>query len=622
MDLTPFSGKLAPFPRDKFLTFLGQLKVQSKDLGLVPFQLLGTQRYILDELCRGMDDGISTFYILKSRQIGCTTFCLAVDMYWAFAHKGLLGTFIIHKEEARDDWRQTIDTFYHEIPTRANIDGELMKFRPGLERHNRNLLAFQNGSRFRYMIAGTQENRRGGLGRGTASNYVHGSEIAFYGSEDDIKAFRSSLSSLYPHRLAIWESTGNGFNHWEEAYRAAKDSPAIRRMFVGWWRDERNAFHPEHPLFAAYCPDRKLTRFERVRVNAVKREYDFDISLPQIAWARWKLAEDFENDESTFLQEYSWTDEDSFQATGSKYFTSESLTEAIKAARSSPFTTYRYRLGMRFEETVVVGDIRDLRAELRIWEMASKFGYYTIACDPAYGSSDKADRTVISVWRCYADHLVQVAEFATPQVSTYQCAWVLCHLAGYYGINDVRVILEINGPGAAVFQEMQLLQAKVSEMRPDPTNTALRNIFAHMSHYLYRKVDSLNSELAFHWKTTEDLKRRMMASFKDALELRVVIPRSVALLEECRHIVNDEGHIEAEGGYKDDRVVAAAMAHEAWRMWQAKKLRNMGLTVARAAQIEAQGGEAPLDLHIREFLKRQNIGSQPTTVVQPWQRSW
>ena len=32
-----------------------------------------------------------------------------------------------------------------------------------------------------------------------------------------------------------------------------------------------------------------------------------------------------------------------------------------------------------------------------------KFGYYAIGCDPAYGTSDEADRTVISIWRCYAN---------------------------------------------------------------------------------------------------------------------------------------------------------------------------------------------------------------------------
>lgn len=615
-----YSGKLAPFPLDRFLTFVSKLKVASKDAGLVPFRLLGSQRYIIDEIARGLSDGISTFYILKSRQVGSTTVVLALDMFWAFEHKGLLGTFIIHREEARDDWRATIDVFYHEIPQRAQIDGEYMKFRPALSAHNRNLLSFKNGSRFRYLIAGTSETKRGGLGRSGSTNYLHATEAAFYGDEEGLRAFRSSTSSLYPYRLQVFETTANGFNHFEEMYTAGKGSSAVRCLFVGWWRDERNTFTEQHPLYAAYAPDRKLTRWERTRVNSVKSEYGFDITMGQIAWYRWKMAEDFNNDESTVLQEFPWTDEDAFQASGAKYFTSESLTSAIKAAKATALLSYRYRLGMRFEETVVVAEARQSATELRIWENASKFGHYVIGCDPAYGSSDQADRTVISVWRAYSDVLVQVAEFATPQVSTYQCAYVLAHLAGYYGQLDCRVNLEITGPGAAVFKELQSLKVRLSDIPNTGDSVELRNVFKHMRHYLYSKADSLGmSGLAYHWKMTHDLKKRVMAQMKDAIERRIMIPRSVPMLEECRHIVNDDGSIEAEGGYKDDRVIAAALALEAWQMWSIPQLRAAKLTYARAQEMEATGGQ-PLDRHIIDFLKRQNIGDQPARIVQPYER--
>lgn len=616
-----YSGKLAPFPIERFKIFLSQLKVPSKDMGLVPFRMLGSQRYIIDEVARGVDEGISTFYILKSRQVGSTTVCLALDMFWAFEHKGLLGTFVIHKEEARDDWRQTIDVFYHEIPTKADIDGDIVKFRPGLSAHNRNILSFKNGSRFRYLIAGTSESRKGGLGRSGSTNYLHATEAAFYGDEEGLRAFRTSTSSLYPFRMQIYESTANGYNHFEESYTQAKESKSARAIFVGWWRDERNVFMPEHPLYGAYVPDRRLTQWERTRVNAVKREYDVELTMGQIGWYRWKMQEDFNGDASTVLQELPWTDEDAFQASGAKYFTSESLTEAIRAARSSPMLTYRYRLGQRFEETVVVAEARQTVAELRIWEQSSRFGHYCIGCDPAYGSSDKADRTVISVWRAYSDVLVQVAEFATPQVSTYQCAWVLSHLAGFYGQLDCRVNLEITGPGTAVWQELQQLKLRFNDIKPASETSELRNVFKHMREYMYKKADSLDGGLAFHWKMTEDLKRRVMAQVKDAIELKRMIPRSVPLLEECRHIVNDEGHIEAEGGYKDDRVIAAALAHEAWRMWSLPNLRNQKLTFERSREMERTGGDKPLDLHIRDYLKSQKISEGvPARIVQPYER--
>jgi len=586
--------------------FCSRLKVQSKDYGLIPFQLLGGQRYTLDELEEGLNRGITTFVILKSRQVGETTFFIALDMFWAFEYGGLLGTFILHKEEARDDWRQAIEVFYDEIPSKVQVGGKWLKFKPRKIRHNRNLLSFANGSRFRYLIAGTSENRKGGLGRSGASNYVHATEVAFYGNEDDIRAFKSSTSSMYEHRLQVYESTANGFNHFETTYESAKTSTVIKAIFVGWWRDERYAFQTNDSRYYDFMPDQQLSPLERKRVRLVKELYGFTITLQQIAWYRWKRREEFDDDEQLMSQEFPWTDEDAFQATGAKYFTVESLTDAIRRARKVPFQGYRYRLTRRWEETIVQG-FKDQRAELRVWEHASKFGYYVIGCDPAYGSSDAADRTVISVWRAFADCIVQVAEFCTPEVSTYQCAWVLCHLAGFYGTNDCRVVIEINGAGTAVMQEVQRVQHDVMTATPKSDEPDLRNIFKNMRHFFYSKADSLSKEFAYHYVMSDGRKRELMAKLKDGLELGRIIPNSVPLLDEMRHVINDDGHIAAEGAYKDDRVMASALAAEAWRAWLLPVLRAKHMTRARSEGIERAGGEQPVDQLILNYLKRSNI---------------
>jgi hypothetical protein len=394
-------------------------------------------------------------------------------------------------------------------------------------------------------------------------------------------------------------------------------------MFIGWWRDERNQFLPDHPLYRLYCPDRSLTNFERSRVRAVKREYDFDISMCQIAWYRWKLREEFEGDEQTMLQEFPFTDSDAFQATGSKYFDGVVLTEATRSAGRLSFGTWRYRFERRWQDLRVTA-VKDVRAELRIWEESSKYGHYVVACDPAYGSSDASDRTVISVWRAYSDALVQVAEFATPVVSTYQCAWVLAHLAGFYGQHDVGVILELTGPGQAVWDELLRLQDEMRNLLPSEGGEEdLRTMWAHMRHYLYRRVDSMESSLAYQWRSTEFLKRAMMASYKDGFERRdsQLVIRSVPLLEEMRHIVSDEGHISAESGYKDDRVIAAAMALEYYKRWMWKKLFNQRLTRERSVEIEATGGERPLDVVMWEYLRKSNIRADaPARKKEAWER--
>jgi hypothetical protein len=597
--------EVAPFPRARFLEFLSRLKVQSKDFGLVPFKLLGSQRYILDQIEDGLSRGVTTFVILKSRQLGSTTFFLALDMFWGFEHPGLLGVLLTHKEEARDDFRAAVEVFFAETPR---------KFMIKYVRHNRNLLILKNASKFRYLIAGTNENRKGGLGRSGAANFVHSTETAFYGSGDGIAEFRSQTSSLYPHRLQVYETTANGFNHFHEMWEQAKGDPTKHAIFVGWWRDERNQFPVTHPFFKAYMPDgitSALSVLERKRVREVREDYDFEISLQQISWYRWHLASEKDGDQAMMDQEYPWTESDAFQATGSKFFTVEAMTNVTREAKKLPFQTYRYRLTHKFEETRVA-QVKDVRAELRIWEDRSSFGYYAIGCDPAYGSSDDADRTVISVWRCFSDALVQVAEYCSPQPSTYQCAWVLAHLAGYYGQNFLMPILEMNGAGQAVFDELQKVNQLAREIKPTEDQFGIRNVLQNMRHFFYHRMDNPGGgSLVYQWVTTEDLKRRAMNQMKNGIELGRMVPRSVALCEEMRRIVNDEGSIGAEGNAKDDRVMAAAFAYQAWNMWVQPKAKAAGMSVAQSAKIEETGGTQPLDRLITGFMKKMNI-SVPT----------
>jgi len=281
------------------------------------------------------------------------------------------------------------------------------------------------------------------------------------------------------------------------------------------------------------------------------------------------------------------------------------------AARKLPFQTFRYKLGMKFDETEI-RQVRDVRAEMRIWEDASKFGYYVLGCDPAYGSSDEADRTVISIWRCYSDCMVQVAEYCSTQPSTYQCAWVLAHLAGYYGITYLMPILEMNGPGQAVFDELEKVRRMASEIRPHEDVNGIRNILANMRHYFYRRLDNPGGgEMLYQWKTTMDLKTRAMNQMKNGIELGRMIPRSVPLLEEMQRIVNDGGSIGGEGRSKDDRVMAGALAYQAWNTWVQPRMKVLGMSREKSDDIESNGGTPPTERIIQNYLKRMNI-SVPT----------
>ena len=124
-----------------------------------------------------------------------------------------------------------------------------------------------------------------------------------------------------------------------------------------------------------------------------------------------------------------------------------------------------------------------------------------------------------------------------------------------------------------------------------------------MRHYFYKRMDSPGGgDLLYQWKTTHDLKLRAMNQYKNGIELGRIRPRSTALLDEMNRIVNDEGNIGAEGRSKDDRVMGAALSYQAWNTWVQPKVKAMGLTWAKATEIEEKGGTPPTERIITQYL--------------------
>lgn len=592
--------KPEPFPLERFKAFCSRLRVNTKDFGLVPLEFLGTQIYVMEEIAKGMSEGISTFVILKARQLGMSTFFIALDMFWAFEHAGLTGAFATHTEQSRDQFRNIIKVFHQFLPKGYKWD---------YDTENRSMMILKNGSMFVYLVAGVKEKSKGSLGRSGAFQFLHATEVAFWGSEEDLKELRATMSTHYPFRLQIYETTANGFNHFEEMWRRAKDSPTQRAIFVGWWRHDHYRFERGHSTYFAYMPEgieTPLHAVERRRKKAVFSQYGVEITDEQVAWYRWKLDDECDGDQSKMDEMFPWVEEDAFVATGSKFFTNESLTLAQRRARGLLFMPYRYKLTDRWIETGV-SPTRDSRGELKIWEEADQSGHYVLGCDPAYGSSDEADRTCISVMRCYADRIIQVAEFCTPSVSTYQCAWVLAHLAGYFrGESGALVILEITGPGSAVWQELGRLRNELRTMTGAEDGT-LRAVLSSMRFYLYSRVDSMGGSLAWQWKTTRENKQAMFSAFKDAIELNRCLISSMACLEEMKKVVWQDGTIEAEGRGKDDRVMASGLAHYAWMQRLRMKLAGRGLTWQRAQDDEAHPKADTARKLVLDYLRTANI---------------
>ena len=174
------------FNLDNFYRFCSQLKIESKEDGLIPMaKPLGTQRYVMEEIAKGLENDIHFFVILKGRQLGITTISLALDLYWQFTHPGRQGTLVADTEENRDMFRSTLGMY---------MDGLPKEYKIPLIAHNRNQLVLKNRSRIFYQIAGNKSR----LGQGKAITYLHGTETASWGNEEGLASLIASLAEKNP----------------------------------------------------------------------------------------------------------------------------------------------------------------------------------------------------------------------------------------------------------------------------------------------------------------------------------------------------------------------------------------------------------------------------------------
>jgi hypothetical protein len=535
------------FDLQKFYRFCANLKIESKEDGLIPMaKPLGTQTYVMNEIAKGLEDDIHFFVILKGRQLGITTISLALDLYWQFTHPGWQGTLVADTEENRDMFRSTLGMYMEGLPR---------EFKIPLVAHNRNQMVLKNRSRIFYQIAGNKSR----LGQGKAITYLHGTETASWGNEEGLASLIASLAEKNPERLYMFESTAQGFNMFHDMYKTAKFSKTQKAIFCGWWRNEYYSIDPESGIYKNYW-DGKLSGEEKVWVKDIKKLYNFDINSRQMAWWRWKMAEGIK-DESLMYQEFPPTEDYAFVMTGTSFFSNTRCTEAAKLAKKELPDCYRYVFGQNFQDTQVLKSTERL-GTLRIWEEPSDNGYYVIGADPAYGSSDWADRFVIQVYRCYADGLDQVAEFATSDLNTYQFAWVIAHLAGAYKNSTMN--LEVNGPGQNVLAEIRRIRQQAAHT-DGRMGKDLRDVLGSMQNYIWRKMDNfggISNSIGF--MTTHQTKERMMNYMKDFFERQMMNIYSMELLEEMKTVVREDGFLGAPGRSKDDRVIASALAVVAW----------------------------------------------------------
>ena len=577
-----------------FYAFLSQCHINSKDDAFISLgdNIYYGQRLFITAIMDGLEKDIHDFYCLKSRQLGITTICRALSTFYLGVHRGLSGALVFDSNENKNLARAELTTMIADLP-------EALKF-PAVKKggDNRDGLTLVNNSKILFKSAGVKKTKTSGtLGRSAGLSMTHMSELCSYDNKEGLVSFRRSLSQFNPDRLYIYESTARGPNQWKDMWDIARsDTDHCVCVFIGWWAHDKQRIErtdeKDWPLYGVQPP----TKEEQAKIDAVKEQYGFEIQQEQLAWYR-KLVDPaariegdveagFEGD-SLQKQEDPWTEDEAFQQTGSTFFSGQSLKDQSDKFVQRKYVPYMFLGGREFSDMKVYRAETTRNIELKVWDNPVPEAVYVVSIDPAFGENENNDRSAIEVLRCFADGVDQVAEYAYPMISTKHLAHVAAGIMAWYGnepLSEVYYILEINGPGGAVLQELKSLKFQIENGYAPMQEQGIRNIFANVKQFMYARPDSLTGgATVWHWKTSPNNKEAIMEELRGFVANGQFRVRSHDLIEEMKNVTRDGASIAAEGSQKDDRVVAAAMgAH----YWDSKIRRNL-IVQKRTREAEA-----------------------------------
>jgi hypothetical protein len=578
-----------------FYQFLQRAFVNSKDAGRVCLgdHLYDGQRKFITTVFDAMEEDIHKIYVLKSRQLGLSTIARALSIFWLGTHQGIKGALCFDTSPHRESARKELVTMVQNLP--ASLKFPKVK---GTGSGNRDSFELVNDSSMIFMSAGVKKSKSSGtLGRSEGLTMAHLSELCSYDNDEGLKSFEQSLSELHPDRLYIYESTARGFNQWKKMWdRAREDTAHCKCLFLGWWSKPSQKIGKDEPDFQLYGlaePSEK----ELERIKAVQEQYGHDVTMEQLAWVRRKfdpnyggdtdLDDDEGEDDSIMLAEQAWTEEEAFQQSGAIFFGSQQLTEQSNKYVKHKAKTYMYLAGEDFSAMRIYPAQNMRSVELKVWEEPEVGAQYVMGVDPAFGENEHNDRSSIQICRCYADGLDQVAEYAWPLITTQQFAWVIASLLGWYGNGaDINYILEINGPGSAVFNELKSLKFKIDNdrtIRKELEERGLTNVFKNVKTYIYTRPDAMGIGANWHWETSTKRKIMILERLRDFVSTGKLHIRSAALVEEMKYVARDGDSISAPQSMRDDRVLAMAFAAYYWDT----KIKNNLITQRRTREAEA-----------------------------------
>ncbi len=466
--------------------------------------------------------------VLKARQIGFSTLTESVIFKNTATKFNVNAGIITHKEDATTNLFNMSKRMYDNLPN---------EMKPSLKRSNAKELIFDNDkgtglkSKIKCMTAGSS-----GVGRSDTFNYLHISELAFWGNnakETTIGLFQA-VPNL-PNTMIVIESTANGFEYfkelWDMAIRGESDFVPV---FVGW--NELDEYRMPYTGF-------ELTDYE------AKIQKIYNLSLEQLSWRRWCIKNNCGGDEQQFKQEYPINPQEAFISSGTCVFDTEIVINRMsELPKPLKIGYFLYKYDDTRPEGQKIYDIEwvnDKNGYIEIYEKPNVYKY-CIGGDTAGEGSDYFTGHVLN-----AKTGKQVARLRHQMDEDLYVRQMYC-LGYYYGYKNLKKhgIIE------------PALIGIESNFSSFPNKELARLGYPNL--FIRTKEDKFSGVIdkSYGFKTTSITRPIIIAELvKIVRESSYLICDRLTLEEMLTFIRNEKGRAEAQQGYHDDLIMGLAIAY-------------------------------------------------------------
>lgn len=504
------------------------IKIRDKAGKIIDLKINQGQQKLYDAIKKQHNEGKPIrIIVLKARQIGFSTLTESIIFKNTATKFNVNSGIITHKEEATTNLFNMSKRMYDNLPD---------DMKPSLKRSNAKELIFDNDegtglkSKIKCMTAGSS-----GVGRSDTFNYLHISELAFWGNnakETTIGLFQA-VPNL-PNTMIVIESTANGFEYFKELWdMAVKGESDFIPVFVGW--NELDDYKMPYTGF-------ELTDYEK----NLQRIYN--LSLEQLSWRRWCIKNNCGGDEQQFKQEYPINPQEAFISSGNCVFDKEIVINRIQGL-SKPIKVGYFEY--KYDDTMPAGKkitdikwVNDKNGYIELYELPNLYKY-CIGGDTAGDGSDWFTGHVLN-----AKTGKQVARLRHQMDEDLYVRQMYC-LGWYYANKNLNT--------GVVTPALMCIESNFSSF---PNKELVRLGYPNM--FVREKEDKYTGimDKSYGFKTTSITRPVIIAELVKIVRESVELINDKLTLEEMLTFVrNEKGRPEAQQGAHDDLVMGLAIAY-------------------------------------------------------------